>query len=52
MFLVFMPLSVSGCPYETEEGGGAGGLYVAGGAKGANKPETKPACSEKPVHKM
>lgn len=33
MFLVFMPLSVSGCPYETGEGGGVGGLYVAGGPR-------------------
>lgn len=33
MFLVFMPLSVSGCLYETEEGDGAGELYVAGGPR-------------------
>lgn len=33
MFLFFMPLSVSGFLYETEEGGGVGGFYVAGGPR-------------------
>lgn len=33
MFLVFMPLPLSGCLYETGEGRGVGGLYVAGGPR-------------------